>query len=409
MKRPRWLVRFVLPLVVLALGAAGFQVLVRSKRDAKRRPKPDRTPLVDVIRVQPTSATARVTGQGTVVPARRVVLSPEVAGRVAWAHPRLVPGGLVPGGAAIVRIDAREYRLAVQQLEANAARAEVELALERGRSDVATSEWKALAPVDATDESRTLALREPQRKAAEATLASARAALERARLNVARTTVAAPFDALVLEESVETGQVVSPQSRLATLVGTARYWVEVAVPTPQLALIDLPTGGSQGSAARVTLQAGARTSTWRGHVVRLLGEVDPAGRMARLVVEVPRPHETGAEGAPRLPLLLNAFVDVEIEGRSLDGVYEVPRIAIHEGDRVWLADAEDRLALRTLEVAWRTPASVVAHGGLEPGDRIVTSPVPGAVAGMALKVSGSLPRREAGTGPPRARQATEAR
>ena len=392
-------VRSLLPLGVLLVGAAGFFLLIWSEKGAQRRPRPDRTPLVEVVPVQPTTLRARVTAQGTVLPARQVTLSPEVSGRVAWVRKELVPGGLIPAGAELVRIDDRQYTLGVRQREADVARADVELALERSRGDVAGREWKQLSPARPDAADNALALREPQLRAAEAALASARAVLERARLDVARTRIVTPFAALVIEEAVEVGQVVSPQTRLATLVGAEAYWVEVAVPMTALALIDLPGGGGEGSAATVTLDAGERTSRWQGRVVRLLGDVDLAGRMARLIVEVTRPHEAGeGDGEGRVPLLLHAFVDVAIEGRERSSVYEVPRVALREGDRVWLADASDRLVVRTIQTAWRTPDSVVVHSGLSPGERLITSPVPGAVEGMPVRVAGALRRDEGGSG-----------
>ena len=110
--------------------------------------------------------------------------------------------------------------------------------------------------------------------------------------------------------------------------------------------------------------------------------------MARVVLEVDRPIEpVGEDGG--MPLLLGSFVDVAIEGVSLDGVFEIPRSAVHEGDRLHLAGADDRLIVREVQPVWRRPSTVVVRDGLEPGDRLVLTHLPAPVDGMALRIVGA--------------------
>ena len=76
---------------------------------------------------------------------------------------------------------------------------------------------------------------------AEADVTAARAALEKSRLDLSRTTLTAPFDCVVTSENVDLGALVTPQTQLATLVGTDEYWVRVTIPVSQLRWIHIPS------------------------------------------------------------------------------------------------------------------------------------------------------------------------
>jgi len=395
MSAGRTALRILLPLVVLAVGIVAMGMMVKSRKKAEKTRPERQAPLVEVTALELGARRVVIRTQGTVVAARSVSLSAEVAGRVVAVGSRLVVGGHVRKGEVLLRVDPRDYRAAVQQAEAGVARAEFEVAMEQGRKDVAEREWKLLdgGGRKTGEAGRSLALREPHMKAAVASLASAESALDRARVNLERTTVRAPFDAVVVEESVEPGQVVGPQSRLCTLVGSDTYWVQVSLPIDHLAYVELPDAELPGSLASIHQRFGATAIRRDARVLRLLGGVDPAGRMARLILEVPSPLEGGAivDGGS-LPLLLDAYVDVEIDGRMLDEVYTIARSALRNGDRVFLAGPEDRLVIRDVEVAWREPDAVLVRSGLTPGERLIESHVPAPVEGMALRVIGGAPR-----------------
>ena len=53
-----------------------------------------------------------------------------------------------------------------------------------------------------------------------------------------------------------------------------------------------------------------------------------------------------------------------------------------------MADAEDELRLRPVELRWRGRSRVFVSGGLEPGDRVVTTDLGAPVDGMPLDVRG---------------------
>ncbi|MFT4625771.1 MAG: RND family efflux transporter MFP subunit [Myxococcota bacterium] len=377
------LTRVVAPIAIVALGAACAGAMVALSPDAEQQDPAQKVATVEVAEAVPIDQVAILRASGAVQPARQVTLIPEVAGRIVEVHPNLVPGGRVSKGEVLARIDSRDYRIAVSQEQARLRQAEVEYKLEIGRQGIAKREWEILGDGRAASEV-PLALRAPQLVAAEHALESAKSGLERAQLNLGRTALRAPFDAAVLAESVDVGQVVSGATQVASLIGTEQVWVKVSVPVEQLAVVDVPGHGAEvGSAARVIQRLpGDATIERPGRVLQMYGELDPQTRTAGLLVVVDDPMR-----APGLPLLPGAYVDVEIRGRVLPGTYRVPRVALSDGDRVWVVD-DGKLARRTVRIGWREDSDVIVTAGLTAGDQVVTSPLALALEGMAVRIDG---------------------
>jgi RND family efflux transporter MFP subunit len=397
----RNIVRTVLALVVVALGFGVMGALKSMKKAPPQKERKEQGALVETVAVTATRERVRVDATGTVVPSRQVALSAEVGGRVTWMAPDLVPGGRIAAGKPLMQIDARDYRLAVEQQFAAVDRAKTELELEKGRGKIAEREWELLGRGSAAEPATggNLALREPQLRTAETAVKAAESGLERARLAVGKTRLSLPFNALVQTRNVDVGQLVTPGTPLATLVGTDEFWVQVLVPVDRLRWIDVPglRGAKAGSLVRIRQRTLGTPIERTGRVVRLMGDLDPAGRMARVLVAIDDPlglglaakHSPDANGE-RLPLLVGAYVDVEIDGEELAAVIEVPRDAIRGGNTVYVYES-GALAIRQIDVIWRRRDTVLVGSGLQAGDRVVTSPVPGAVAGMKLRIDEPAP------------------
>lgn len=68
----------------------------------------------------------------------------------------------------------------------------------------------------------------------------------------------------------------------------------------------------------------------------------------------------------------------------LRDVFDLPALALHEQDRLWLANGENRLEMRAVRVAWRQGDRIIVNEGLAPGERVVTSRIPLPIPGMRL-------------------------
>lgn len=365
--------------LILGVGVTAGMVASRSAEEQKA-PEEQSTP-VEVVTVSFGEATARVETTGVVAAAQEVSMVPQVAGALTMVSDQLLPGGRFVKGELLARIDSRDYQLAADQERERLQQAEVSLALEQGRQETARREWVLLGN---TGEPPDLAARKPQLRGAELALETARSGLKRAELSLSRTAIRAPFNAMVISESADIGQVVGA-SPIATLVGTDRFWVNVSVPVEQLSALDIPgVRGDSGSKAAIIQQLGDKNLTRSGEVLRLAGQLDPQSRTATLIVAVEDPLNLQAGTDPGLPMLPGAFVDVVIEGRSMAQTVTVPRVALQGGDHVWVSQ-DDRLARKAVTVGWRNGNDIVLTGGLEEGDQVITTPLSFPIEGMAVQ------------------------
>lgn len=390
MSRKTVLLKIALPIVVILAGFAGMQLMVHSRAAPKIEVKESRGVVVEVESVTKENLPVVVRGTGTVGARQEASITPQVSGRVTYLAPGFVVGGLFRKGDLLFRIEDTDYRLAIDRAKAALAKAEFDLATVEGQAHVARIEWERLHLAEKRDPS-PLVLYEPQLKNARANVDSAKAALSQAELDLARTSVYAPFTCLVRSEEIDLGQYVTVGNRVATVAGTDAAEVVVPLPLEEMQWITIPRKGAEenGSKALVKLTVGDQVLAWKGRVVRSLGEVDPRGRMAQVVVAVADPYNLGRGGGPeRKDLEIGMFVDVEIIGKTLSGVFAVPRSALREGDTVWTMDDEGRLRVTPVTVVRRERDTVVLRDGFQEGDLVVLTNISGAAEGMKLRLAG---------------------
>lgn len=377
--------KLVLPFALLLAGVIATLVIVRLRPEVETEEAPPAVPLVRVVEAVPGLVSLDVESQGTVAASTETTLVAEVAAKVVGLAPSFAAGGFFSRGEVLVRLDRRDFELAVTRARAEVARAEVLLARERAEAELALEEWQELgggAPPP-------LVAREPQQAEARAARAGAEAALARAELDLERTLVRAPFDGRVRDKRVDVGQFVAPGQPLGSVYGIDYAEVSLPVPDDQLAYLDLPLGreGSAASGPEVVLRAdyAGRRHAWRGRIVRTAGIIDPASRMLALIARVDDPYARGDDGE-RPPLAVGLFVEAEIDGRDVRAV-TLPREVLRGGDRVLVLDG-DRLRFRDVEVLRRRGDRVLISAGLAAGERVCVSPLEAPVDGMRVRVTG---------------------
>jgi RND family efflux transporter MFP subunit len=387
-KSPRPVVRIVLSLLILGVGIGAASYLKNSAPRTQKRPPVKLNPTVQIQTVKPSSYQIVVTAMGTVVPSREVILKSRVSGEIIEIHPEFTEGGFLKKDMKILQIDPKDYELALARKQSAVTDAEYALKLELGHQTVAKREWDLLNQgKPAQDMEKELALRQPHLNKARADLSAAEAELKAAMLDLERTHVVSPFNAMVRSKSVDLGSQVTPQEPLAELVGTDAYRIQVSLPVDRLEWIDVPVQvGDPGSKARIVYGQGHECI---GTVVRLMGDLATEGRMARVLVEVADPLGLKASNKDRSPLLIGEYVRVEIQGRKLDSVFQIPRAALRDHSNVWVAGENQTLEIRNVHPIWRAADIVLLKDGLKSGERLIVSDLPAPVQGMPVRVDSS--------------------
>jgi RND family efflux transporter MFP subunit len=387
--------RILVAVVIVGVGIAGAAYLQKSTTKPQRRPPVKWVPVVETQPLQRSSQNVKVSAMGTVVPARTVLLESRVSGQVVTINPEFTEGGFLKQGSALVQLDDRDYKLALSQKKSELINAEYALKLELGRQEVAQREWRLLnGNRDGKAVDSDLALRKPHLDKAKADVTAAKAALEKASLDLGRTRIIAPFNSIVRSKSIDVGSQVSVGEPMAELVGTDAFWIQASIPLDRLEWIHIPRqNNEEGSEATVHYARGYQI---KGKVIRLMGDLASEGRMARILIKVkdPMQHNSKQRNAP--PLLIGEYVRVEIEGRQLDEVFVIPRSALRDGSTVWLMKDDLTLSIQKVEPIWRSDKTVVIQNDLQFGQHLIISDLPAPVDGMAIRRR-TIPDPQSGT------------
>lgn len=385
-KTKKTIIHVAVTLIIIGVGTAVFLILTASKPELKRSKPPIPKPLVRVMTVETGPREVIIRGEGTVKPLREIQLVPEVSGKIIYVSPSLVDGGEFKEGDVLLRIDPVDYQLAVTLAKARIKDSESKLRIAEEEAAAAKEEWRLLEEwgSDVDKEPPALVAKEPQLAAARARLDADRADLRKARLNLARTEIKAPFNGRVSAENVDIGQYVGTAQNLATLFSTEAAQIIVPFEDESLYWFHVPgfTPGSQpGALALVHTRFAGRESEWKGQVVRAEGKLDERSRMVDVVIRVEKPY------AARPPLVAGLFVAVEIQGRTLENAAVIPREALRADDTVWVVDQHGQLTFRPVDVARMTTTSAIIKGGLNSGEMVVLTTLKAVTDGMQVRIA----------------------
>lgn len=387
----RTLISMGLIVVLLLLGARSFHFLSGFKADPPRESRPVQALRVEAFVVEQTELQRFLSGFGTARPDQEVVVSAEVAGRIAQTEDLKV-GHAVSGpeiviseegrsvrrtGDVVARIDPQTYQERVAQ--ASALVEQDRIALDRLEREHATNERlleqqeERLATIQAelkrferllgegagreSDVQRTrleveqyretkirlqndIELYPIRKRELQSRLASRQNDLNLAELELEKATVSAPFSGVLSEVYVEAGQYVRPGDPVFQV--TALDVVEVPVPVPADDADQMERLIGAGRYPRAELarnadhfvQAGA--TVWTGVVRRMSPAADERTRTLMAFVEVDNAEQP-------VPLKPGTFTYARLEAGRLpasQGVL-VPRDAIVNGDVFLVRDRED--------------------------------------------------------------------
>lgn len=383
-KGKRRFLQVIITLALLALGVAGMNRITASRQKMVRRKPPAPVPTARVMEIKTGRHQIVIQGEGTVRPLDEIHLVPQVRGKVTYVSPTLVNGGAFSKGDLLVRIDPIDYELALTLAEAKVKDGESRVQIAEEESAAGKEEWRLNRPVGKSQnlDPPPLVGKEPQLAAARAMLAAYHADVKKARLDLERTELKAPFDGRVAEENIGIGQYVSLGQSLATLYAVEAAEIVVPMEDGNAFWFNIPgftPDKGAGAHATVTVQLAGRKVSWPGRVVRTEGKLDQKTRLLPVVIRVERPYSR------KPPLAMGLFVTVHIRGRNLPGSVLLPRSALHQGNTVWIVDRGDRLRFRKVEVARFQGGMVLVNKGLKNGDRLVISPIETVTDGMTVR------------------------
>jgi len=378
--------RILLPILVVVLAVFAARTVVANRPQPTTRPQFSTTTAVDATRLETESYTITLNTRGEAGAARQGSLVAQVSGAITEISPKFVVGGSFLKGEMLAKVDQRDYEIALILADANVAQARAALAEEKALAEQAAADWRNLGrrgnPSDLT-------LRKPQLAAAEANLAGARGQVQRAQLDLDRTTITAMYDGQVSAKQIDVGQYVTIGSSLAQIYSTDKAEIRLPLTSNQLSHIDLDDAIARQQPITLKATVAGSSAEWTSTLVRTEG-IDPNSRQLFVVAKVDNPYSASE------PLRVGQFVEAEISGKTLDNVFVIPRSALREDRQVLIIDELGTLQTRDVTVAWKDAEVAVISEGLEPGEVLNTTSLGSVTNGtrVSATIDGVAPQKE---------------
>ncbi|WP_246009069.1 efflux RND transporter periplasmic adaptor subunit [Vreelandella nanhaiensis] len=351
-------------LLVFAVGLACAWWIISQPPRIERRPPPAPTPpVVNVMTVVQSPQAPLLSGFGRVEAEQTAMLASRVAGQLERFGDGVLPGRVVEEGAPVAYIDQADLRLALEDAEAQLSNAQAQLALENAEQQRARSEYESFGR-QLSAERRSLVLREPQLRQAQAQLTQARVIRDQAALNLERATLTAPWKAMVQERLVGAGSLLSQGTEVLNLVGVEQFWVRASLPGDALEWL------APGSQVMLTSRGWPEGATRDGTLVSILPNLEESGLQAQLLIAVNDPLSLETDGPA---LRLGDVMRVAFQTQAQEDLIALPSSALRPGERVWWVDDENRLRSTTVSLAYRGEDEALVRSGLQAGQRVVIS------------------------------------
>ena len=383
-----WL-KFGLPIVFLTTAVAF--VVIAVTRVQPIPPRIDLAPPALLVQVLPVAREAvrfTVTSQGVVTPRTRTTIVSEVTGHIVEVSPTLESGGFFSKDDVLARIDPRNYQIALKRAQADVAKARTKVQTESALASQALDDWEKLrVHAEDRDSPSELALRKPQLAEVLAELDLAKAAIEKAEEDLARTVIRAPFKGMILDKHADLGQFVNSGTQIATTISVELAEVRLPLSLRDFYYLDLEYLTRERTVPVVLTADMGRDepSTWNGYIVRSEGIINEASRVVYVVAQVEKPYEVTATNA--YPLLIGSFVTAQITGREAGDVFVVPRHAIYDGDIVWIVDENDEIYPQNLKIIRSDRNMAYISAGLNEGDKVCITPIDQPIPGIRVRYS----------------------
>ena len=474
--------RWLAPLLVLTAAGVFIYAMGAKQKPNRKKAPPRRSIPVEVVRAVPHHGTLTIEASGVAVPFREVKLSAQVGGEVIFKAASLSPGHYVQKNEVLLKIDPATYKLEVERLNQEIAKAEQELSniqvqaanaerllqlsrqmvtlrkkdvdrLDRLKASSASAQetdavhmaWLTTTE-QMTNHENELRVLSGQAKTLQMTRDLVSVQLARAKLDLKRTTIVAPFSGVVIANHVEQNGSVVPGAAVATIEDTSMVEVRCSLRSDDLEFIlqhspgssnnltdeslnasesDVQTSASveqeqwnPGNAYRlpatpvtISYERSGRQYFWSGTLSRQDGlGIDTKTRTMPVRILVSNPTGSRFESKqanslstdssladpPTTALLRGMFVKVKMHCETQQPFLSIPEAVVRPGKNIWVM-RDGKLHVESIRIA-RIEDGIAFFDpqqcNVNATDQVISTPVPNARDGISVSIKKQKPGKQ---------------
>lgn len=182
---------------------------------------------------------------------------------------------------------------------------------------------------------------------------------------LAKYNIRAPFNGILTESLVNNGTLVRAGQKMGAFIDTSIFELSLAVNAEFASILKI--------GKEVTLQNLEKTQTWKGKVSRINGKIDQTSQTLQIFIDVK------GEG-----LKEGLYLEANVPAKEETNAIEIDRKLLVENKSLFVVK-QNILDLVEVNPVYFNENTVVVKG-LKNGMQLVAKPVPGAYAGMPVKI-----------------------
>lgn len=369
--------QFIFPIAIL-MGVILFYFVAASfEKPPEEKKKVDNTPIVDVFINEFVEQKLIVTSYGIASAKFETTIAAQVSGEIVYISKDLERGGFVKKGTILARIDKSDYQADLIEAEAGVTSANASLIKEKALAKVAKQQRRSVSSL-----ASPLSLHVPQLTQAKAVLLSAKAKYQRAKRNLSKTVIRAPFNGLIKTRSIGLGSYVRVGEKLAEVLST--NIAEIRLPIVEDDFQYLQNDGV-GLNVLLTSHVAGKTVFWKGKIVRSEGVLDAKSRMNYLVAEVKDPYGRLSKAVEHIDLRYGTYLTVKIEGETAKEISVIDESLLVDG-KVAIVTDKNTIHFQEVEALRVVGQKAYIRTGLKKGAKVISSALNYPIEGLKVKI-----------------------
>jgi len=357
--------------ILLIVGAFfGAKTIIANKN----KPKPRINKVVKTVFVQEVeNATIPISipANGNLQAKRRIELFSEVQGVFKNTGKAFKEGQRYAAGQTLVRIDASEYYATVQSAKSNLYNLIASIMPDL-RLDYPNAYVKWQNYLNDFDLAKTTPKLPETTSEQEKFFITGRNIIstyfnvKNLEERLSKYSIRAPFTGILTEALVTEGSLVRNGQKLGEFIDTSIYELEVAIPA---AYADLLQIGKEVSLFNID-----KTKSYNGKVVRINGSVNPTSQTVSAFVQV---KDSG--------LREGMYMEASLKAKEEKNAFEISRNLLQPNNEVFYVSNDTILNSMAVQPLYFSEDNVVLSG-IPNGTKILARNIPGAYAGMLVKI-----------------------
>ena len=337
-------------------------------------------PVVSVVSVTPQELPMQVTVSSQLRPKNSSDLVSLVEGKVVWVNPVYQNGQFVKQNEILLRLDSTELEAQLEQAKLALKQAQLNLLEEQREAKQAAYEWKLGS--DALPEN-PLVFRKPHLALAKQAVQAAKSELKRAELQLSYTEIRSPYEGEISSRAAAIGDWIESGQTIGHLQSVNHLEMNVQLSEGQWQQLGADNKATGQKLEGWILDAEGHRST-QLTLQHASKKLTPETQLRSIYFEVEGSDSSSNPSAWQ-------WVEIDIVGKTLKNLFEVPANALTRDSSLWLVDDNHQLRRKTANVLfYRNAIAVVkVNDFLDEPMLIAKHPQAHFIEGRSVDINGS--------------------